>query len=98
VAAGTVESPLELMLDLMGEAARAYRTLSAMGEPEDEKGAERWSRAVRQSRDRAMEAAVAAAPYVHAKLQSVDKTVKKGVNVTVKEFVIQLPEKAPDAG
>ena len=96
ILSGGKPTPLEVLLNLMHEAAaeyRAARKLWALGEkrppPEDEAGQkarrELWNK-MKAARSLAMDAAVAAAPYVHPKLQAIDQTVKKGVIITVKEF------------
>lgn len=86
IIASTPVAPLELMLKMMNEAASEYEALRALPAPADEKTADLYRRAMGAARNRAMDAAVAAAPYCHAKLQSVDKTVSKGVVIEVKEY------------
>ena len=96
IVSGDKPTPLEVLLHLMNEAFTEYKeaqNLLALDEklhpPEDEASQkarrELWSK-MKAARNLAMDAAVAAAPYVHPKLQAIDQTVKKGVIVTVKEY------------
>jgi len=98
-------TPLEVLLNLMHEAAAEYDQAHRLWAreqkrtpPKDEAAEkacqDRWNK-MRAARSAAMDAAVAAAPYVHARLRSVDKTVKKGVIVTVKEFKLVGEGKRP---
>lgn len=94
--AGAKISPLEVMIKFMLKAVDRYDELEAQPVPEDDDAAKDRERQLSKARSDAMDAAIAAGPFVHAKLQSIDKSVKRNVRIQVISFADAPPLTKPE--
>jgi len=79
-------TPLDVMLRAMNIAVQEHEQAIATPVPSTDKGREAHEKRIRNTLKNAVEVAVCAAPYCHSKLQTIDKTVKKGVVIKVISF------------
>lgn len=69
-------TPLEVMLTAMREDWNAAQAMLRDEAPEDAAEAEKWTTRIMKLREAAIVTADRAAPYIHARLQSTDTTIK----------------------
>lgn len=69
-------TPLEVMLTAMREDWEAARAMLSDQVPENAAEAEKWTSRIMKLREAAIATADRAAPYIHARLQSTDMTMK----------------------